>query len=121
MRSGVVDGRFWSTWMFSRVAGALSAALVAGLPATLCSQVVQTPVPITRVSMADAVRLSLDRNQSLRAIRLTIDEAKADEVTAGLKPNFNVSFGAEGFPLFSPGQINSNFLGNEISYSAGLG
>jgi len=32
-----------------------------------------------------------------------------------------VNFGAEGFPLFSPGQINSGFLGNEVSYSAGVG
>jgi outer membrane protein, heavy metal efflux system len=108
--------------MFSRVAGFLSAALVAIVPSSLGAQPApQAPAPITRVSMADAVRLSLDRNQALRALRLTIDEAKADEITAALKPNFNLSLGAEGFPLFSPGQINTSFLGNEISYSAGLG
>ena len=109
--------------MFSRVAGTLSAALVvASLQASLGAQApVQLPVPISSVSMADAVRLSLDRNQSIRALRLTIEEARADEITAALKPNFNVNFGAEGFPLFSPGQINSGFLGNEVSYSAGVG
>jgi outer membrane protein, heavy metal efflux system len=108
--------------MFSRVAGFLSAALVATVPSSLGAQPTpQAPAPITRVSMEDAVRLSLDRNQALRALRLTIDEAKADEITAALKPNFNLSLGAEGFPLFSPGQINTSFLGNEISYSAGLG
>jgi cobalt-zinc-cadmium efflux system outer membrane protein len=109
--------------MSSRVAGILSAALVAAsLQASLGAQApVQVPAPISRVSMADAVRLSLDRNHAIRALRLTIDEAKADEITAALKPNFNVSFGAEGFPLFSPSDINASFLGNEISYSAGLG
>ena len=56
--------------MSSRVAGALSAALVvASLQAGLGAQApVQLPVPISSVSMADAVRLSLDRNQSLRAL-----------------------------------------------------
>ena len=58
--------------MSSRVAGALSAALVvASLQAGLGAQApVQLPVPISSVSMDDAVRLSLDRNQSLRAQRL---------------------------------------------------
>jgi cobalt-zinc-cadmium efflux system outer membrane protein len=109
--------------MSSRVAGILSAALVvAALEASLGAQApIQLPSPISRVSMPDAVRLTLDRNQALRAQRLTIDEAKADEITAALKPNVNVNFGAEGFPLFSPDQITPNFLGNEISYSAGLG
>jgi cobalt-zinc-cadmium efflux system outer membrane protein len=95
---------------------------VASLQASLGAQApVQAPVPISRVSIDDAIRLSLDRNQSLRALRLTIEEARADEITAEQKPNFNVSFGAEGFPLFSPGQINTRFLGSDISYSAGLG
>lgn len=109
--------------MSSRVAGILSAALVvAGLQASLGAQApVQAPAPLSRVAMADAVRLTLDRNQALRALRFTIDEAKADEITAAQKPNFNVTFGAEGFPLFSPGQITPSFLGNEVSYTAGLG
>lgn len=109
--------------MSSRVAGMFSAALVvASLPASLGAQApLQLPAPISRVAMADAVRLTIDRNQALRALRFTIDAAKADEITAALKPNFNVTFGAEGFPLFSPDQITPSFLGNEISYSAGLG
>ena len=34
--------------------------------------------------------LALDRNQALRAQRLTIDASKADEITAALKPNLDV-------------------------------
>ena len=108
--------------MSCRVAGISAALVVASLPASLGAQApIQLPVPISRVAMADAVRLTIDRNQALRALRFTIDAAKADEITAALKPNFNVTFGAEGFPLFSPDQITPGFLGNEISYSAGLG
>ena len=42
---------------------------------------------MARVSMDDAVRLTLERNQTLRAQRLDIDGSKADEITAALKPN----------------------------------
>ena len=70
--------------------------------------------------MNDAVRLTLERNQTLRGQRLTIDESKADEMTAALKPNPGFSFGAEGFPLFSPRQINGDFLRSTVSYSTSL-
>jgi cobalt-zinc-cadmium efflux system outer membrane protein len=76
--------------------------------------------PVTRVSMNDAVRLTLERNQTLRGQRLTIDESKADETTAALKPNPGFSFDAEGFPLFSPRQINADFLRSTVSYSTSL-
>src|SRR5579864_4718289 len=39
------------------------------------------------ISMDDAVRIALAYNQSLRAQRLNIDENKAEEITAALKPN----------------------------------
>jgi cobalt-zinc-cadmium efflux system outer membrane protein len=80
----------------------------------------QAAAPAARISMTDAVRLTLDRNQTLRAQRLTIDESKADETTAALKPNFNVSFGADGFTPFSPRQINWDFLRNNVVYTSGL-
>ena len=76
--------------------------------------------PITRVTMNEAVRLTIDRNQTLRAQRLTIDEARADETTAALKPNPGFSFGADGFTPFTPRQINWDFLRNSVSYSSSL-
>src|SRR3954452_5642063 len=76
--------------------------------------------PVTRVSMNDAVRLALERNQTLLGQRLTIDESKADETTAALKPNPGFSFDAAGFNLFSPRSINSNFLRNDASYNTSL-
>jgi cobalt-zinc-cadmium efflux system outer membrane protein len=81
----------------------------------------QTPVqPPMRVSLDDAIRLALNRNQALRAQRLAIDASKADQITAGLKPNPGVSFGVDGFPVFSPRQINRDFLRDAVSYSSSL-
>jgi cobalt-zinc-cadmium efflux system outer membrane protein len=73
------------------------------------------------LSMADAVRLAIERNQALRAQRLTIDESKADEITAALKPNLNVTFGAAGLSVFSPSQFTFGTADNLVVYNAGLG
>jgi len=77
------------------------------------------PAP-TRLSMDEAIQLALNRNQAMRAQRLAIDASKADQITAGLKPNPGVSFSVDGFPVFSPRQINWDFLGNAVSYSSSL-
>lgn len=63
----------------------------------------QSPdAPAKLISKEDAIRIALAYNQSLRANRLNIDESKAQEVTASLKPNPTLSLGADGFPIFAP-------------------
>ncbi len=57
------------------------------------------------ISKNDAVRLAFAYNQSLRANRLNVDQSKANEVTASLKPNPTVSVGADAFPIFAPQTI----------------
>ena len=73
-----------------------------------------------RVALDDAIRMALDRNQAIRAQRLAIEASRADQITAGLKPNLGVSFGADGFPPFAPKQINWDFLVNSVSYSSSV-
>ena len=96
--------------MSSRVAGALSAALVvASLQAGLGAQApVQLPVPISSVSMADAVRLALERNQSLRAQRLDDRrvEGRRDHGRAEAEPRRRRS-APTASPLFSPSQFDT--------------
>ena len=57
----------------------------------------QTSPPVTRLSLPEAVNMAVARNQALQAQRTAVDAARADEITAGLKPNLSVSFGADGF------------------------
>ncbi|MEP6915078.1 MAG: TolC family protein [Acidobacteriota bacterium] len=95
-------------------AGLLSIALSSSAAA-------QGPLPAgPRVTINDAVRLTLEHNQSFRAQRFTIEEAKADEITASLKPNPSISLGADGFTPFSPRQVNWDFLRSTVSYSSAL-
>jgi outer membrane protein, heavy metal efflux system len=93
------------------------ALLVLGAPTVVHAQTepraAAQPVA-ARLSMDDAVRLAVAHNQQLRAIRLTIDQAKADEITAGLKPNPVVTSTNENFPVFSPSQLTpGNFANNQ--------
>ncbi len=94
--------------------GALVVSLA--VPAAAAAQTpAAPPAPASRISMADAVRLALERNHQLRAQRLNVDLSKADEVTAALKPNPVLTSTNENFPLFAPSQLfnSENFLNNQ--------
>jgi len=62
----------------------------------------QAPAILT---LDEATRLALERNQSLRAQRLAIDQAKANEITAAIKPNPVFSNLNEDFPIFNPSDL----------------
>lgn len=89
--------------------------LVALWPAAAMAQ---TAAPVARLTLDQAEQMAVARNQALQAQRLAVDASKADEITAGLKPNLGFSFSADGFTPFSPRQINWDFLKNDTSYSA---
>jgi len=92
---------------------AVAALVGLSLPSAAAAQLV---APVTQLSMQDAVRMALARNQAMQAQRLAVDAAKADEVTAGLKPNIGVSFGVSGFTPFTPSTLDLDFLKNGASY-----
>ena len=78
------------------------------------------PPPATRLTREEAVALALQRNQSLRAQRLTVDESRAGEVTAGLKPNPLFTSSNQDFPVFTPGQLTASNLANNQTYTESL-
>ncbi len=93
-------------------------ALVAGaVMAVPRAAIAQVPAPVSRLTLDQAIQMAVARNQALQAQRLAVDMSKADEITAGLKPNLSVSFGVDGFPVFSPSQINGSFFSDVASYS----
>ncbi|MES1258324.1 MAG: TolC family protein [Acidobacteriota bacterium] len=83
----------------------------------------QTPATPRLITKEEAVRLALVYNQSLRANRLNIDQSKAQEVTALLKPNPTFTTVADGFPVFSPSSIrfNSQVYSESLSYTVERG
>ncbi len=83
------------------------------------AQAPQPVVPPRAISMDDAVRIALAYNQSLRAQRLNIDQNKADEITAFLKPNPTFSTLVDTIPVFSPQliRVNTQIYSEALSYT----
>ena len=92
------------------------AVLVLALPARA-----QPPGAPARVITADeAVQMALAHNQSLAAHRLDIDQAKADETTAFLKPNLTFYSANTDFPVFHPSHFTWNNFKNNQSFAEGV-
>ena len=79
--------------------------------------------PAKLISKDDAVRIALTYNQSLRANRLNVDQSKASEITAGLKPNPTLTLGIDAIPIFMPQTIrwDTQIYDGSLSYTVERG
>jgi cobalt-zinc-cadmium efflux system outer membrane protein len=78
------------------------------------------PVQGSPLTMEQAVQLALQRNQALRAERLNIDQSKANEVTAALKPNPVLTSVNQNFPVFTPRDLTLSNLANNQTFTESL-
>jgi outer membrane protein, heavy metal efflux system len=74
-----------------------------------------------KISMDEAIRLAVQHNHALQATRTTILQNQAQEVTANLRPNPNLSWDSQFFPLFNPGQFSASYLENQAQFDVGIG
>ena len=103
----------------------LAIALAVTLPAAAAAQgqapgQFATPPAGVKLSLDEAVQLALAHNQAILATRLNIDESKADEITAALKPKYTFSGGADGFPIFSPSLMTGDYFADVLQYTAAI-
>src|SRR5271170_3312882 len=90
----------------------------------VCTAHAQTvDAPAQLITKEDAVRIALAYNQSLRANRLNVDQGKANEITAGLKPNPTLTLGVDAIPIFMPQTIrwDTQIYTGSISYTVEKG
>jgi outer membrane protein, heavy metal efflux system len=80
----------------------------------------QNPAP-ARVTLDQAIDLALKHNHSLQAARTMILQNQAQEITANLRPNPTLNGDAQFLPLFSPGDLNNNYLDNTAQFDLGVG
>jgi outer membrane protein, heavy metal efflux system len=74
-----------------------------------------------RVTLDDAIRLSLMHNHALQALRSTINQSLAEEVTANLRPNPTLGLDAQFLPIFQPNKFSSDYIDQEAQFDAGVG
>lgn len=75
----------------------------------------------TRITLDDAIKLALENSPSLKATRTQIQQSKAQEITANLRPNPTLSADSQFIPIFSPGDFSSDTLNNLQQFDLGLG
>ena len=75
----------------------------------------------TRISLDDAIRLALLHNHALQAIRSTIQQSLAEEITANLRPNPTLGLDAQFLPIFQPNKLDADYLDQSAQFDAGIG
>jgi cobalt-zinc-cadmium efflux system outer membrane protein len=75
----------------------------------------------TRISLDDAIRLSLLHNHALQAMRTTIQQSLAEEITANLRPNPTLGLDAQFIPIFQPNKLDADYLDQSAQFDAGIG
>jgi len=106
---------------------ALNAVATGQQPAQNPSAAAPAPVPVTpatasaHITLEEAIRLALQHNHALQAVRSNILISQADEITANLRPNPTIAWDSQFFPLFHPDQFNSDYLANQAQFDLGIG
>jgi cobalt-zinc-cadmium efflux system outer membrane protein len=80
----------------------------------------QNQAPATRIDLDQAIQIAIAHNHALKAAHTLIDQSKAQEITAGIRPNPVFTYDDLFIPLFSPSQFNSTTLNNITEFDAGI-
>ena len=88
----------------------IAVCVVIAAAALGADQPAQSAAIPTEITLGQAVELALARNPALMAARNGIEMAEADAVSAGLRPNPEISVESESYPYFrsDPGPFFSN-------------
>jgi outer membrane protein, heavy metal efflux system len=81
------------------------------------TQPAPVPAPVASVTIGQAVDLALHFNHTLLAQRFNVDQAKANEVTASLKPNPVFTSTNQDFPVFTPSSLTWNNVATTQSFT----
>ena len=75
----------------------------------------------SRVTLDQAIDLALTNSPALKAARTQIDQSKAQEVTAGLRPNPTLMWDSQYIPLFTPSLFSRDYLDTTQQFDIGAG
>ena len=84
------------------------------------TQQTQPAAPLAHLSLDRAIELALQHNHTLLAERTTIDQSRAQEVTANLRPNPVLLSDAQFLPFFSPSNFNGTYFDQSAQFDLGV-
>jgi cobalt-zinc-cadmium efflux system outer membrane protein len=79
----------------------------------------QNTNPSVHITLDDALRLALQHNHALLALRSVILQNQAQEITANLRPNPVLAWDAQFIPLFQPSQFSGGYIDNNAQFDIG--
>ncbi len=100
-------------------ASAQEASPVSPTPAPTAVSPAQNANASAHITLEDALRLAIQHNHALLALRSTILQNQAQEITANLRPNPNLAWDAQFIPLFNPSNFNSDYFDNNAQFDIG--
>jgi cobalt-zinc-cadmium efflux system outer membrane protein len=75
----------------------------------------------TSITIDKALQLALENNPSIRAVRTQIEQNKAQEITAGLRPNPLLSWDSQFVPFFTPSLFSTDTVNTLQQFDIGAG
>jgi len=87
----------------------------------LCAGGIAAAQGPVRITLDDAIQMALAHNHALQAQRSTIDESRAQEITANLRPNPVLTVDAQFLPIFNPSEFSADYLNETAQFDAGIG
>ncbi len=79
----------------------------------------QKPGAVT-VTLDDAIQMAMQHNHNLLAARTTIEQSKAEETTANLRPNPVLLGDSQFLPIFQPSEFTSDYIDNTAQFDLGI-
>src|SRR5215470_19045692 len=75
----------------------------------------------TQITLDQAIDLALQNSLTIKAARTTVDQNKAQEITANLRPNPIFAWDTQFLPFFTPGGFTSDNLDQTSQFDIGIG
>lgn len=105
----------------SEVAGAQAAPQQnqPAAPAPPAANLAQSPGS-QLITLSQAIQLAMQHNHNLLALRTTVQQSEAEEITANLRPDPVLSTDAIFLPIFEPSSLTSDYIDNVAQFDMGV-
>lgn len=101
------------------VSGQASPGEGSSSPAPQAETLAQKPGTVL-ITLDQAIQMAIQHNHNLRAARTLIQQDKAEETTANLRPNPVLLSDAIFLPVFQPSNLTSDYLDNTAQWDLGV-
>ncbi len=88
-------------------------------PAPGANQLAQKP-GAELITLDQAIQMAMDHNHNLLALRTTIQQNEAEEITANLRPDPVLLGDTQFLPIFQPNSFSSDYIDNVAQFDLGV-